>query len=87
MYLNKSLNNYYLLNLILWRLKMEDLKNFYRRKMDNKIHKHISVIDPSNEKIFAEIILGNDKDEAAVYAAKKAFNIFPVFQRVIDWCY
>ena len=43
------------------------------------------VIDPSNEKIFAEIILGNDKDvEAAVYAAKKAFNIFSSFQKVID---
>ena len=63
---------------------MEDLKKFFIDgkwiipNSTNTFH----VIDPSNEKIFAEIILGNDKDvEAAVYAAKKAFNIFSNFSK------
>ena len=63
---------------------MEDLKKFF---IDGKwiipnSTNIFPVIDPSNEKIFAEIILGNDKDvEAAVYAAKKAFNIFSSFSK------
>ena len=54
---------------------MEDLKKFF---IDGKwiipnSTNIFPVIDPSNEKIFAEIILGNDKDvEAAVYAARIA---------------
>ena len=63
---------------------MEDLKKFF---IDGKwiipnSTKIFPVIDPSNEKIFAEIILGNDKDvEAAVYAAKKSFQyIFQFFK-------
>ena len=64
---------------------MKDLKKFF---IDGKwiipnSTNIFPVIDPSNEKIFAEIILGNEKDvEAAVYAAKKAFNIFSSFSKV-----
>ena len=63
---------------------MEDLKKFF---IDGKwiipnSTNIFPVTDPSNEKTFAEIILGNDKDvEAAVYAAKKAFNIFSSFSK------
>ena len=63
---------------------MEDLKKFF---IDGKwiipnSTNIFPVFDPSNEKIFAEIILGNDKDvKASVNAAKRAFNIFSSFSK------
>ena len=58
---------------------MDDLKRFFingKWVLPNS-KKGFPVIDPSNEQVIGEIILGNSQDvEKAVSAAKNAFKLF-----------